>query len=134
MKTSKGDTDDEAVYCETKLSVFRKIQEEELLISLYNYQTYLVGLVIVCQYISRQLNEPVKFLQAFQSQLSPTISLDQTLVPGKVTSSSSQGKDKGPFSRVWEAWNPLGFICAGKKVGEFADLEVSVAFEVKEDT
>ena len=76
-----------------KSNKFMKLQENELFTTLCHYQSYLVGLVIVCNHVSTQLAQTVEFLQSFHSETdSPSIctnpsppSTSVTPDPGKVT-------------------------------------------------
>ena len=116
-----------------EITEFRKLQQDELLATLYTYHSYLVGLVIVSNYVSAHLARSVSCLNnILTASDSPSTSTDSSPPPKTVTSDPVKGKRT--FSRFWEFWKPVNLISDGKTVDDIDDMNISAAFEAKEET
>ena len=110
---------------------FLKLQEDELLATLYNYQVYTVGLVIVSNFMSAKLSQIMTLLQTLQSS-SDTPFISTSFSPTPETVPADLDPPVGTCSKLWNHLKPFNFISDGKKVDQMDKVKTSVAIEATE--
>lgn len=91
---------------------FTQSQKHELLTNMYIYQSYLVGLVIVCYHVSAKLSDSVKFL----NKLPPAPDPSSLTRPSQTSTTATSAPVKEDYTWFGDSWQLLTGISNRIKV------------------